>query len=230
MFKASLSQLLSSAPVLTGSIWSFHAARCFSRLFFWSCSSSGPSTPVTRSSSTSTVLVSSFKPIEDASLDSIVAEVTYHDGFTPVDHSKKKPSSGAPPTRGLAAASANTNSDRNGKVWQTPFEWLAVYGEKGIKSRWSRAMAGTGICPICHKDVTPRHLPTQCPILAEFNLKLISVGGSTTPAPTPSPARGSTPTGQTAAATAPPPAPTSGSSSSAFSPFGFVGGACICPP
>ena len=168
-----------------------------------------------------------FKPIEDASLDSIVAEVTYHDGFTPVDHSKKKPSSGATPTRGPAAASANTNSDRNGKVWQTPFEWLAVYGEKGIKSRWSRAMAGTGICPICHKDVTPRHLPTQCPILAEFNLKLISLGGSQAPAPVPSPARGAAPTGQTAAAAAPPPPPNGGSSSA---PSGLSAVLAPAPP
>ena len=154
-----------------------------------------------------------FKPIESASLDSIVAEVTYHDGFTPVDYSKKKPSSGAPPPRGPAAASANTNSDRNGKVWQSPFEWLAVYGEKGIKTRWSRAMAGTGICPICHKDVTPKHLPTQCPLLAELNLKLISVGGSGQSAPVASPAPAATPTGQSAAAATPPPAPGGGSSS-----------------
>jgi hypothetical protein len=152
-----------------------------------------------------------FKPIEAASLDSIVAEVTYHDGFNPVDYSKKKPS-GAPPTRGPAAASAHTDSDCNGKVWQTPFEWLAVYGEKGIKTRWSRVMAGTGVCPICHNNVTPKHLPTQCPLLAEFHLKLISVEGSSSLAPVPSPASGATPTSQTAVAAAPPPVPCGGSS------------------
>ncbi len=56
-----------------------------------------------------------FKPIEEASLDSIVAEVTYHDGFTPVDHSKKKPLSGGTAPCGPAAASAtSTNTDKNG--------------------------------------------------------------------------------------------------------------------
>jgi hypothetical protein len=36
------------------------------------------------------------------------------------------------------------------------------------------AMAGAGICPICHHDELPRHVPTQCPLLAKLNLKLIT--------------------------------------------------------
>ena len=147
-----------------------------------------------------------FKPIEEVSLDSIVAEVTYHDGFPPVDHSNKKPSSGGTAPRGPAAASAtSTNTDKNGKGWQTPFEWLATYTDKGIKMRWSQALAGTGICPICHKDVTPHHIPTQCPLLEELNLTLSSVGGSPAPAPTPPPTSGTTPSGQSTATTPPPP-------------------------
>jgi hypothetical protein len=34
-------------------------------------------------------------------------------------------------------------------------------------------MAGTGVCPICHCNKLPCHVPTQCPLLAELNLKLI---------------------------------------------------------
>jgi hypothetical protein len=114
-----------------------------------------------------------FKPIESASLDSIISEVTYHNPFKVMDHSKKgKPGSGSGPCT-PAAASANTNSDCHGKVWQSPFEWLAQYGIKGIKGCWMRAMAGMGICPICHCNELPRHVPTQCPLLAELNLKLI---------------------------------------------------------
>jgi hypothetical protein len=40
---------------------------------------------------------SHFKPIKSDTLNSIVADVTYHDGFTFVDHTKKKPASGPGP-------------------------------------------------------------------------------------------------------------------------------------
>jgi hypothetical protein len=158
--------------------------------------------------------------------------VTYHDGFTVVDHTKKKPASGPGPCV-PAAALANTNSDCQGKVWQTPFEWLAKYGIKGIKGRWTRAMAGTGICPICHRDKLPRHVPTQCPMLVELNLKLIvclPVGGapSLTPGPLPSPAPAPTPKGQAAAADA---FSVSGSSGSSSAPSGMtVAVATAVPP
>ncbi len=64
------------------------------------------------------------------------------------------------------------------------------YGVKGIKGRWSRAMAGTGICPICHSDELPCHVPTKCPMLVELNLKLITclpAGGKPAQAPGPAP-------------------------------------------
>jgi hypothetical protein len=88
-----------------------------------------------------------FKPIETATIDSIVSDVIYNDGFQVVDHSKKGKLGSIPP-RVPTAAAANTNSDWNGKVWQNPFEWLAKYGKKGIKGHWTRAIAGKGIFPI----------------------------------------------------------------------------------
>jgi hypothetical protein len=101
-----------------------------------------------------------FKPIKEATLDSIVSDIIYNDGFHTVEHSKKgKPGSTPPGSHVPAAAAANTNSNWTGKVWQTPFEWLAKYGEKGIKSHWTWTLAGTGICPICHRDKHPRHVP-----------------------------------------------------------------------
>jgi hypothetical protein len=54
---------------------------------------------------------SRFKPIETATLDSLVSDVTFHDGFTVVDYKKKPPGSRLP-----ATASATTNSDQKGKV------------------------------------------------------------------------------------------------------------------
>jgi hypothetical protein len=66
-----------------------------------------------------------FKPIETATLDLIISNVTYHDGFQVMDHSKKgEPVSGSGPCV-PAATSANRNSDCQGKVWQSPFKWLA---------------------------------------------------------------------------------------------------------
>ena len=95
---------------------------------------------------------SRFKAIESATLDSLVSDVVFHDGFTEVSHNKKKPSP-APGARQPAAASAATGgSDQSGQKWKTPFEWLAVWSVKAIKGRWTCAMAGTGGLP---------HLPSR---------------------------------------------------------------------
>jgi hypothetical protein len=57
-----------------------------------------------------------FKPIEMATIDSIVSYVTHHDGFQVVDHSKKgKPGSFSGP-RVPATAWVNTNTDCQDKV------------------------------------------------------------------------------------------------------------------
>jgi hypothetical protein len=145
-----------------------------------------------------------FKPIETAMINSIISNVIYNDGFQVVDHSKKGKLGSVPP-RVLAAAAANTNSDRNGKVWQNPFEWLAKYGKKGIKGHWTHALAGKGICPICHRDELPCHVPAQYPLLAELHLKLIlcpPVAAPSAPGPALSPAPAPTPGGCAAVADA----------------------------
>ena len=54
---------------------------------------------------------SCFKPIKTATLDSLVSDVTFHDGFTVVDYKKKPPGSQVP-----ATALATTNFDQKGKV------------------------------------------------------------------------------------------------------------------
>jgi hypothetical protein len=165
-----------------------------------------------------------FKPIKTTTLDSIVSDISYHDGFQVVDHSKKGMPKSTPGPCVPAAASANINSNRQGKVWQSPFEWLVQYGVKGIKGRWTWAMAGTGICSICHCDELPCHVQTKCPMLAEMNLKLITclpAGGKPAPppSPAPSPAPAPTPSGCAAAADA---SSVSGSSGSSTAPSGLT--------
>jgi hypothetical protein len=110
-----------------------------------------------------------FKSIEMASIDSIVGKIVYHGGFTVHERKGAKPSSSVPcvPT----AASANT--DWKGTVWQTPFQWLSkATSKKAIRTKWTCALAGTGICPICHCEDKPWHVPTKCPLLKDLNLQL----------------------------------------------------------
>ena len=71
---------------------------------------------------------SHFKSLETASINLVVKDVAFHDSFT-LHNPKSKLKS---PVRVPAAASANT--DRQSKVWQTPFDWLATYSDKCIKT------------------------------------------------------------------------------------------------
>ncbi len=68
---------------------------------------------------------SRFKPTETTTLNSIISDISYNDGFQVVDHSQKGKLTSTPGPCVPAAASANINSNCQGKVWQSPFEWLA---------------------------------------------------------------------------------------------------------
>ncbi len=48
-----------------------------------------------------------FKPIESASLNSIVADVTYHNGLTVINHTKKKPALSPGPCMPAAALASH---------------------------------------------------------------------------------------------------------------------------
>jgi hypothetical protein len=95
-----------------------------------------------------------FKSIKTAMVDSIVSNVMFQDEFKLVDSKKGKPGVGASNPNQRIPAMATANTDRQGQIWQSPFEWLSKYGLKGIKGHWTRAMAGTGICPIFHCNKT----------------------------------------------------------------------------
>jgi hypothetical protein len=66
-----------------------------------------------------------FKLIITATIDSIVSDITYHDGFQVINHSKKGMPGSSPGPCVPAAELANTNANCQGKVQKTPFEWLA---------------------------------------------------------------------------------------------------------
>jgi hypothetical protein len=114
---------------------------------------------------------SCYKSLKGAFLDSIVADVCYHNEFKLVGSNKKVLAGKGPKA---AAAAAFSAVDKQGKEWRNPYKWLASFDIKGIKKRWTRPIGGYDFCPICHCD-KDKHAPTACLLLAELNLKLIRV-------------------------------------------------------
>ncbi len=102
------------------------------------------------------------KDLTTSSIDSVLLDAQYMDGFTLVGAKGK----GNPPQstpRSPAAAMAVT--DRHGKEHRSPWEWLATFESGGILARWRRSLKGSYYCAVCHsKD---KHLPTKCPMLTE---------------------------------------------------------------
>jgi hypothetical protein len=81
-------------------------------------------------------------------IDSVVEDIWYHDGFKLVRLDKKPPCS-------CASKASAAYVDRKGTEYSTPFEWLAGSSTKGIKMGWVCAIAGTCVCPICHRAESP---------------------------------------------------------------------------
>jgi hypothetical protein len=123
-----------------------------------------------------------FKSIESATINLFVEDIAYHDSFTVHECKGAKP----PGPNLCVPAAATANTDQKGTIWQKPFKWLSKpYGRNGIKLCWTRAIAGMGICPICHCKDKPWHVPTKCPLLVELTLKLEIGSPQSLPAPAP---------------------------------------------
>jgi hypothetical protein len=87
-----------------------------------------------------------FKSLDMATIDLMVEEVTHHDSFKLVKYEKGMKN---PTLAGCVPAAASVVTDPKGSVYNSPFNWLVKWGQKGIRTRLTRALAGTGICPIC---------------------------------------------------------------------------------
>jgi hypothetical protein len=162
---------------------------------------------------------SHFKVLEDASANSMIEDVRYHNRFTLAG-----PKNSPPPPGSWVPKDSAANADKQGHKWSNPFEWLLSYNKKGIKICWSCALAGMGICSICHRAEKPWHVPAYCPFLKELNLKLAK-GPPSAPSPAPAPASPAlvpapdpSPWGCAASATGPP----NGSTGSGFAPSGLT--------
>jgi hypothetical protein len=123
-----------------------------------------------------------YKSLEGTPLDSIVADIRYHNEFKLAGSDKKLP---LVKTSKAAAAAASSQEDKQVKEWNNPYEWLASFKIKGIKKHWMCSLAGMGFCPICHHN-GDNHLPVNCPLLAELNLELVK-GSPPAAAPAPAP-------------------------------------------
>ena len=127
---------------------------------------------------------SRYKDLDSAMVNSVVADVKYHDSFQLVNHNKKTPKKGGPGASAVAV-------DKSGKEWTNSFKWLSSFSIKTVKTWWDRAIAGMGICPICHRT----EVPANCPLVKDLNLKLVA-GPPSHPVPAPA----SSPTPASAAA------------------------------
>jgi hypothetical protein len=115
---------------------------------------------------------SCYKALKSSTLDSIVAGVR-------VGSDKMVPTGKSP-----CMTTALTNTDKQGKEWNNPFEWLAHLCINSLK------LVGNSICPICNCDgKVHKHVPANCLLLKDLNLKLIQcpLKYATLPANAPSP-------------------------------------------
>jgi hypothetical protein len=116
---------------------------------------------------------SEHKDLSTASIDSILSDAKYMDGFIPVG-AKGKPV--LTPSTPRSPVAASVVADCDGKEHHSPWEWLASFEPGYISTRWHRSMKGGFYCTVCHsKD---KHLPTKCPMLTDLGLKLVEVGGN----------------------------------------------------
>ncbi len=116
---------------------------------------------------------SKHKDLALATIDSIVADARFMDDFVVVK-GKTKPGAPSPsPCSTPSAAAVTTNKE--GKAFRTPFEWLATYDLGFVMARWCCSLRGDFYCIFCSgKD---KHHPLKCPLLGELGLKIIEVGG-----------------------------------------------------
>jgi hypothetical protein len=71
---------------------------------------------------------SCYKDLETASIDSVVADVKYHNEFQLVNPKLKTPCKSGPGASAVAI-------DKAGKEWSNPFEWNSLFSVKSIKTR-----------------------------------------------------------------------------------------------
>jgi hypothetical protein len=113
------------------------------------------------------------KDLALATIDSILTDARFMDDFVVVKGKTKPGAPGSSPCSTPSVAAVATNKE--GKAFRTPFEWLATYDSGFVTARRHRSLRGDFYCAFCSgKD---EHHPLKCPLLGELGLKIIEVGG-----------------------------------------------------
>ncbi len=115
---------------------------------------------------------SKHKDLSLATIDSIVANARFMEDFSVVG-GKTKPGIQGPSPCSPSAASVVTNKE--GKEFCTPWEWLALYDSSADTSQWRRSLQGNFYCMFCKRN--NKHHPLKCPLLCKLDHKIIEVGG-----------------------------------------------------
>ena len=114
------------------------------------------------------------KDLSLASIDSVVLDAKFMDEFTAVGAGvKPKPGTPSPSPRSPATSTVVTNGE--GKRYPTPFEWLALYNQGSLSTRWHKSLGGNFYCAFCNRK--EKHHPVKCLLLGELGLKLIDISG-----------------------------------------------------
>ncbi len=165
------------------------------------------------------------KDLALATIDSIVADAPFMDDFVIVK-GKTKPGAPGPSPRSTPSAAA-VATDKEGKAFQGPFEWLVTYNSGFVMARWCRSLRGDFYCALCNgKD---KHHPLKCPLLGELGLKIIKVGGQGGGATSGSSLRGSSGSGAVGEVKPASPSPLVAAPAAVVSPLVPVSGSTSTP-
>jgi hypothetical protein len=112
------------------------------------------------------------KDISLAMIDSIVADSRFMDEFVVIGGETKSGAQGPSP---CSPSAALVVTNKEGKEFPTPWEWLASYNLSAVTSWWCLSFRGNFYCVFCNRD--DKHHPLKCPLLSELGLKIIEIGG-----------------------------------------------------
>jgi hypothetical protein len=168
---------------------------------------------------------SKHKDLALATIDSIVADACFMDDFVIVKGKTKPGAPGPSPCSTPSAAAVATNKE--GKAFRTPFEWLATYDSGSVMACWRRSLHGDFYCAFCSGK--HKHHPLKCPLLGELGLKIIEVGGQGGGATSGSSLRGSSGSGALGGVKSASPSPPAAAPAAVVSPPVPVSGSTSAP-
>ncbi len=110
--------------------------------------------------------MSKHKDLSLATIESIAANACFMDNFVVVGSKNK---SVAPSPSALVA------TNKKGKEFCSPWEWLVTYNLAAVVSWWHHSLKAGFYCVFCNSS--GKHHSLKCPLLGDMGLKIIEVRG-----------------------------------------------------